>query len=432
MKAEAAEAVTAPTSLPTGRAFAALRHGAFRAYFSTGLLSMMGDNVEHVITYWVIFQVFHSPTLAGFAIISHWTPFLLLGVYFGSLADRYDCRKIIQISQVAFIAASLSWAFLFLTGTLQTWHAVVLLIVHGLAGAMWSPAGQLIIHDIVGHDQLQSGVRLSSTGRQIGILFGPGVGGALLLFLGPAYGLIANCLLYLPMTIWLLRTPYTGHLREAVGEDLGTASLSIGEALRTLREVSGNRAIIVMIALAGASSLFVGTAFQPQMPEFARSFGTAQEELTYSVLLASSAAGAVLGGFVLEAMAFFRRPRVRIAVVMAALWSVTIAIFALTPVYAVAVVALFAAGVLNLGFTSMAQTLVQLEAPAGSRGRVVGLFSMSWNGLRVGSGVTVGFLGSVIGVHYSLALSAVAVLVVSLALLGYANTRPPLSPRPST
>jgi uncharacterized Tic20 family protein len=46
---------------------------------------------------------------------------------------------------------------------------------------------------------------------------------------------------------------------------------------------------------------------------------------------------------------------------------------------------------------------------------------MSWNGLRVGSGVTVGILGAVIGVHYSLALSALAFLVVGLALLLYAN-----------
>ena len=148
-----------------------MRHGPFRIYFTTSLLSMMGDNVEHVISYWVIFQTFHSPTLAGFAVISHWTPFLVLGVWFGGLADRYDCRKIIVGSQFAFIAVSLAWALLFLTGTLQTWHAVVLLTVHGLAGALWSPAGQLIVQDIVGHDQLQSGVRLASTGRGVGILF---------------------------------------------------------------------------------------------------------------------------------------------------------------------------------------------------------------------------------------------------------------------
>lgn len=382
---------------------------------------MMADNIEHVISYWVIFQAFHSPTLAGFAVISHWTPFLVLGVWFGGLADRYDCRKIIVASQAAFIVASLAWALLFLTGTLQTWHAVVLLIVHGFAGALWSPAGQLIIHDIVGTEQLQSGVRLSATGRSIGILFGPAVGGALLLGLGPAYGLMANALLYLPMTVWLLRTPYSGHRR--TGVNLDSARISLADAMRTLREISGNRGILVMTALAGLSSLFVGNAYQAQMPEFASWFGSAQDEITYSVLLTANAAGSVLGGFGLEALAFFRQPRIRIAVLLALGWAVSIFVFALTPIYALAVLALLVGGVLNIGFTSMAQAYVQLEAPPSRRGRVVGLFSMSWNGLRVGSGVTVGILGAVIGIHYSLALSALAFLAVGVALLVYANGR---------
>src|SRR5207249_2009843 len=239
------------------------------------------------------------------AVISHWTPFLVLGVWFGGLADRYDCRKIIIASPLAFITASLAWALLFLTGTLQTWHGVVLLIVHGLAGALWSPAGQLIIHDIVGHEQLQSGVRLAATGRSIGILFGPAVGGALLLGLGPAYGLIANAFLYLPMTIWLLRTPYTGHRRTGASD----------ESPR--------------LALAGLSSLFVGNAYQAQMPEFAASFGSAQDEITYSVLLTANAAGSVLGGFGLEALAFFRQPRIRTAVLLALAWGTSILVFAL-------------------------------------------------------------------------------------------------------
>lgn len=382
---------------------------------------MMADNVEHVISYWVIFQAFHSPTLAGFAVISHWTPFLVLGVWFGGLADRYDCRKIIIASQAAFIAASLAWAALFLTGTLQTWHAVVLLIVHGLAGALWSPAGQLIIHDIVGPQQLQSGVRLSATGRSIGILFGPAVGGALLLGFGPAYGLMANALLYMPMTIWLLRTPYTGHRRIAVSDE--SARLSIANAVRTLREIAANRGIVVMIALAGLSSLLVGNAYQAQMPEFATIFGSAKDEITYSVLLTANAAGAVLGGFGLEAMAFFRQPRIRTAVLLALLWAASILVFAVTPVYALAVIALVVGGALYIGFTSMAQAYVQLEAPPARRGRVIGLFSMSWNGLRVGSGVTVGILGAVIGIHHSLALSALAFLAVGVALLAYANGR---------
>jgi MFS family permease len=77
-------------------------------------------------------------------------PFPLFSVYSGALADRYDCRKLIQAGQILFMVASLSWGLLFLTGTLRMWHAVVLLLLHGAAGVTVVPATQLILHDMVG------------------------------------------------------------------------------------------------------------------------------------------------------------------------------------------------------------------------------------------------------------------------------------------
>ena len=101
--------------------FAALRNRSCRPYLGGATLAMMADNVEHVITYWVIWEKFHSPALTGFEVISHWLPFLLLSPYFGALADRYDCRKLIQGSQALFMTVSLTWGILFATGTLTVW-----------------------------------------------------------------------------------------------------------------------------------------------------------------------------------------------------------------------------------------------------------------------------------------------------------------------
>ena len=70
------------------RAFAALRHRGYRAYFITNALTMMADSIEHVISYWVLHERFASPALGGFAVISHWVPFLLFSVWTGALADR--------------------------------------------------------------------------------------------------------------------------------------------------------------------------------------------------------------------------------------------------------------------------------------------------------------------------------------------------------
>jgi MFS family permease len=398
-------------------AFAALRHGSFRAYFLTSAAAMMADNIEHVISYWVMFQKFHSPALAGFAVLSHWLPFLLFSVYFGALADRYDCRRIIQVALVLFMGVSLAWGVLFLTDTIELWHAVVLLTVHGMAGVIWGPASQLLIHDIVGPEQLQSAVRLSATSRYLGLLMGPAVGGVLMLLLGPPAGLLVNVLIYAPLLVWLWRVPYDGHTRQTRGTV--RRSTGLADTLALLRGIADNRTIFSMILLAAVSSLFVGNAFQAQMPEYAHDLGTDDAGVRYSILLGANAAGALSGGLILESRGLLpARPQT--AIVFTLLWCVVIAGFAAATSYPLAVALMFVAGFLNLAYSSMAQTLVQLHAPAALRGRLIGLYNTANNGMRAFSGVTVGIAGSLIGIHWSLALSAMALLAATLGLWAFA------------
>ena len=108
-------------------------------YFLGTAPAMLADNIEHVISYWVMFQKFHSPALGGFAVISHWAPYLLFSVYSGALADRFDPRRIIQLGMIIFACVSLMWGVLFITDSLEQWHARALLIIHGVAGVLWGP-----------------------------------------------------------------------------------------------------------------------------------------------------------------------------------------------------------------------------------------------------------------------------------------------------
>jgi MFS family permease len=413
----ASSASTSPSNSSRQKklAFAALHHRDFRFFFVTTMLAMMADNIEHVISYWLLFQKFHSPVLAGFADISHWTPFLLLSVYFGSLADRYDCRKVIQTAQVLYIFVSAAWAVLFYTDTIQVWQASVLLVIHGLAGVFWAPAEQLFIHDIVGTEHIQSAVRLNATSRQLGILFGPAVGAGLMMLFGPSLGLLANVLIYLPLTFWLLSVPYTGHLREGTPPK---RAIGWKDAVGVIREVAHNRPIITMVVLGGSASLFIGTQVHTQMPEFAHDLG-AKADFAYGALLTASAAGAVFGGFLLEGKGWLKAD-VRTAITCAILWCVAIATFAMSSSYALSLALLFFAGIMNLSFYSTAQAIVQILAPNQLRGRLIGLFSMAAFGLRAFSGVTVGVVGGLIGIHWSLAISAMALLAVTVTLLAFA------------
>jgi len=168
--------IKAAASPLRGRSFAAMRHKGFRAQFSTFVLAMMADNIEHVISYWVVYQKFHSPALGGFAIVSHWLPFLLFSVASGALADRFDPRRVIQCGMALFIIASLSWSYFFVTGSLQMWQAMAILVIHGCAGVLWQTPNQMLLYDIVGPAELMSAVRLNAVARYLGVLVGPAVG----------------------------------------------------------------------------------------------------------------------------------------------------------------------------------------------------------------------------------------------------------------
>ncbi len=410
-------ATATPLPAPTRPSFAALRHGGYRAQFITYVLAMMADNIEHVISYWMVFRKFDSPALAGFAVVSHWLPFLMFSVAAGALADRFDPRRLIQCGMGLFILASLGWGYFFVTDTLQMWHAMALLVIHGCAGVLWQTPGQMLLYDIVGPADLPSAVRLNATARYLGVLVGPAVGGAIMLVLGPSRGILLNTVFYLPLVLWLVNAPYGPKFRKG-GPPPRRAVKGFADILLAMREITGQPIIIAMVLLAGSTSFFIGNAYNAQMPGFAADLGHGDPGVSYSMLLAADAAGALLAGIVLEGRALLPA-RARTAIVLACLWCCALAAFAMAKIYPLALVLLFTAGFFELAFNTMAQALVQLNAPTAIRGRVIGLYNMASLGLRAFSGVTVGLIGSVIGVHWSLALSAMAVLACALGLLGW-------------
>jgi MFS family permease len=397
--------------MAASNSFAAMKSRPYRAQFAAYVLAMMADNVEHVISYWVVFQKFHSPALAGFAVLSHWLPFLLFSVAVGGLADRFDPRRIIQCGMLLFIVASAGWGIFFITDTLQMWHAMLLLVIHGCAGVLWQTPNQLLLYDIVGPADLPSAVRMNAMARYLGVLVGPAAGGVIMLALGPAHGIIFNTLIYLPMLLWLFWAP----ARATATATRRFAVRGLSDIVETIRAIGKHRLLSSMTLLAGLTSIMVGNAYHAQMPGFANDLGHGDPDVSYSVLLAAHAAGALLAGIALEAWGRLRvSPRT--AIVLATLWSLSLLAFASVGIYALAIVLLFAAGFFELSFNTMAQTLMQLNAPDEIRGRVVGLFNMAGLGMRAFSGITVGLLGAAIGIHWSLGLSA-AVLAAFLLTL---------------
>ena len=399
----------------THRPFDALRLPGFRAFLLTFLLTMTADNVEHVISYWVAFQKFHSPALGGFAVVSHWVPYLVFSVPVGALNDRFDSRRLIQIGAALFMSVSIGWGYFFVTDSLKMWHAMVLLSLHGCAGVFWLTSSQVLLYDVVGAAGIASAVRLNATARYLGMLVGPGVGSLILRTLGPNHGMFLNAAFYLPLLLWLIGAPYGRHFRS--GEGPRRAVRGLADILETIRDVRGIPVLSAMIVLAGGASFFVGNSYQAQMPTFATDLGHGDPGAAYTALLGADAAGALVGGLLLESGRSLFRTETSSALKLAALWACALGAFALVRSYPLALSCLFLAGFFELSFSSMTQTIVQLQAPSEIRGRVLGLFNMSSGGLRAFSGVTVGLVGSFLSVHVSLALAAFAFMLVALALL---------------
>jgi len=313
-------------------------------YFVGTATAMLADNTEHVISYWALYQKFHSPALGGFAVISHWLPYLLFSIHAGVLADRFDPRRLIQLGMLLFMGVSIGWGVLFITDAIQEWHARVLLVIHGMAGVLWLPASQVLLHDIVAADELASAVRLSATARYLGMLTGPAVGGLLLLGFGTAYGILLNALIYLPMLLWLVSAPYghRGQARQNVSE--GAVS-GWSDVFATFRNIRGDPILTRMMLLSGLAAFFIGNAYQAQMPAFATDLGHGNPGVAYSMLLAADAAGALAAGFILESLSLLR-PASRTALLLAMGWCVVLGSFALTRSYPLALLLLCAAGFL--------------------------------------------------------------------------------------
>lgn len=380
-------------------------NSGFRMHFATFFLAMMADNIEHVISYWVMWQKFHSPALGGFAVISHWLPYLLFSVAAGALGDRFDPRRLIQIGMLMFMTASLGWGYFFVTDSLQMWQAMLLLVLHGCAGVLWNTSSQLLLHDILEPPLLPSGVRLLATARYLGVLVGPAVGGLIMLTLGPAHGILLDATFYLPVIAWLWKAPYGPRFRKGAHALPARAVRGLADIARTIADVRGHALIMPMLLLVAGASFFVGGSYQAQMPGFANDLGHGDPGLSYSMLLAADACGALIAALLLETRGLFPITP-RSAVMLAMAWCLALAGFASFRIYPLALVLLLLAGFFELSFSSMAQALVQLNAPADLRGRVIGLFNMAALGMRTFAGINVGLAGSLVGIHASLAISA--------------------------
>ena len=282
--------------------FAAMRSPSYRWQFSAYVLAMMADNIEHVISYWVMFQKFQSPALAGFAVVSHWLPFLLFSVAVGALADRFDPRRIIQCGMAA-VHRRVARLGLFSSSPTrcEMWHAMVLLVLHGCAGVLWQTSSQLLLYDIVGagasaergaaeRDRALSRRAGRARGRRRASCWRSG---------RPRH---PSQHAVLPADRALaVRAPY-GPRSAGIGAARDASRCAASPtSCRPSATSRAHRILASMTLLAGCASFLSATPTRRRCRASPHDLGHGDPGVSYSVLLAADAAGALLAGLLLEA-----------------------------------------------------------------------------------------------------------------------------------
>jgi len=398
-----AAGLAAVAAQPPRLRFSAFEVPLYRWYFTASWISSAGDGMETVIRNLLVLRLAGDQAAfwLGMMVLAHWIPFTVFSLYGGTLADRYDLRKVQLVAQALLFSAGLGVALVTIAGLVTVWWIFGFLLLHGFAGAIGNPAQQTLVHSIVGRDRLLSAVSLNSTSRQLSQIVGPAIAGLVYVAFGPGWGLLVNALSFVPLLVLLIvmRPP-----RGAPSAPQATL-----DALREgIRFVRTRPRLWALIGVEMLPVVFLGHTFHSLLPLFARD-RLGADELGYSFLLVASGIGA-LGAAVWLAYARERRDPLRLVVIAAGIEMAAILAFALVTSYQLALVLMLLIGATAVIAQALANTTLQLSAPDRIRGRVMGAYSFGTQGTRVVNGPLLGGLAQAIGPAIAVAGSAALVL----------------------
>jgi MFS family permease len=401
-----------PGRPPAGGRLVALRSRDFRLLLAGQLISLTGTQLQQVAVVWQLYLLTGSPLALGMLGLFRVAPIVLFALGGGVLADAFDRRKLMLLTQSALALVSVTLAVLAHAQKTTPAAIYALAFVAGAATAFDSPARQALIPRLVDKSQLSNALSLYVTVFQVGTIAGPALGGLLLATTGPAFIYVVDVLSYGVVigALLALRHRHTGH---------GASPISlraIAEGLRFLRgaPIIWSTMLLDFVATFFAGSLLLLPIFADQLLHVGpRGLG---------LLYAAQPAGAALTGAALSSMRTIRRqgPAVLWSV---ALYGASIALFGLSPWFWVSFLLLAVSGAADMVSAVIRNIVRQSLTPDELRGRmssVVMIFFMGGPQLgEVEAGAVARLFGARVAVTSGgalcvLAAAAAAVLVPQL------------------
>ncbi|HET7235413.1 MAG TPA: MFS transporter [Actinomycetota bacterium] len=390
--------------LAVHRTFHSVRHSRnFRLFFFGQAVSVTGTWVQYVASLWLVLQMTGSGIALGVVTALSFAPILVIGAWAGVLADRFDKRRILLLTQSSFAVLALALGALVATGLVQLWMVYILSLLQGIVTAIDNPARHSFFAEMVGSEHLTNAVSLNSavmTGTRI---IGPALAGLLIASVGIAACFLVNGVSYVAVI---------GGLLAMRSEDLHrTTPPPDGGGLRSgLRYVWGTHALRLPLIVAAVlfTFSFNFTVLLPLLAE--RSFGG--DAGTLGLLLSLMGAGSLIGAL---AMARGAKPNERrLAVSAGLLGAVTIAA-AFSPTLPIALAGMAILGLVSIVFMITANTTLQLSSRPEMRGRVMALYSVVFlGGTPIGAPIA-GWTAERFGPRMGLALGGLVAVAVGFA-----------------
>jgi MFS family permease len=370
--------------------------------------------MQNIAMYWFVLTLTRDPLAVGILSLCRFGPFTVFGLLAGVIADRFDNRRTVIVTQAVQMALSAVLAVLVLSGHATEWHVYAIAALTGTALVLDAPARQSLTFQMVGREELPNAVALNSSLFNIARIAGPALGGVVIAAVGVGWCFAANSVSFLAVLASLLAMRVDELFHVERGER-PTIVRGIREGLGYARRSRGVLVILGMMVVF-ASLCFNFNILLPILAKETLNSGPR----AFGFLSAAFGFGALIGALASAAIARASWRTMFAGAIGFALCELLIA-----PVHSLAVAGalLFVCGVFFTSYTSNTSSRIQLDTPDHLRGRVLSLYYYAWNGLAPLGGVIVGWLCAAGGTELAFAVAGASGLL--MAALGAVALRRP-------
>jgi MFS family permease len=400
--------VTPATARPGfASALDAFRYRNFTLFWVGALFSNTGTWVQNIAVPFLVFQLTSSAAWVGFSAFVQLLPLALFSVVGGSLADRFQRRNILLVTQAAAALVAVALWVLWVSGSATLGPVLVLVAIGGAVAGLNIPAWQAFVTELVPRHALLNAVTLNSTQFNAARAFGPALGGLVLARLGVGWAFVFNAASYLVVLAVLAAIAVPRLVRSGRAEGVVRSLVSSVAAARGHRGLS-----TCILAVAGLGLL--ASPVNSLLVVFANDvFGV--DRFRYGLMGAALGLGAVVAAPLVAGPGTGVRRSVLAGCGMAA-HGLALLVFALAPGYPLALAMLVAAGAAYLPVAATLNTTLQLQVTEQQRGKVLALYITVFTvAIPVGSLIQ-GALASAIGARTTLAVASGLFLVVVAVL----------------